>query len=269
MDKPSDIVIGAALLHETLQHLRGMSFDPNHAEVAETANLMISILPRRDGNAEGRFRVLVSVHVYGHRRVDWTRMKLRLLPTAGTGVASFAAAQFVTLNASGQITIGDLPLARYRIAAALDLPNVITSGADLPIAVGYLDSETDPARTDTSSLVAAVCGQSGDALRIWDVARSRCWGEIGGFDVKLAGVSPTPGAPSLIVHGTDGSLWLVDLVEKRRICLRTAGANGEALVTANSDGTRILIGNIEDGIAVIDNNGIEIDAQEMEAGNNK
>ena len=253
------------LLRETSQQLRSLSFDPNHAALAETSNLMISILPRRDENDPERFKALVSVHVYGHRRVEWSRLKVRLLSAETDSVTSLAAARYVSLNPTGQAVFGDLPLGRYRVAAKLDLPNVVVLEDDIKRAVGYADGgvgfSDDGApsvRPDTVGLIATICGEAGDTVRIWDIAGERCLGEIQSFGVNLLSATRLHDTPHLLVRGEDASLWVTDLSGGHRFCLRFSATAHDGLVAINLDGSRIAISDAEGIATVCDRDGDEI-----------
>lgn len=256
----TNAVTGARFLQAAAREVRQLRFDPNHAALAETPDMMITVLPRRDTDDAQNFRALVSMHVYGHRRVDWPRLQLRLLPAGSGSVASLGAARYVALNAGGHAVFENLPLAAYRVAAKLELPNVISLETDVRRAVGYADARVGGARVDSAGLVAIVCGDAGDVVRLWDVTGEACLGEITTFGVPLLRVSCIAGAPRLLVHGADGSVWLTDLDGVPRLHFLPAELGRGGLVAASHDGSKLLLCDNEGSTSVRDGDG-EILAQ--------
>jgi len=105
---------GRQVIEETSQLLRQMRFSQNQGAYAEGQHVAVSVDPRWNEDNE-TVRVLISCYAFGHRRVDWVRLPVHVLPEGkGAGVQAI-----VRLDGRGQAVIPKLPLGEYRLSLRL------------------------------------------------------------------------------------------------------------------------------------------------------
>jgi hypothetical protein len=105
---------GRQVIEEADRLLRQMRFSQNHGAYAEGQHVAVSVDPRWNEGDE-TFRVLISCYAFGHRRVDWAKLPVHVLPEGGgTGVHAL-----IRLDVRGQATIPRLPPGEYRLSLRL------------------------------------------------------------------------------------------------------------------------------------------------------
>jgi hypothetical protein len=102
---------GQTVIAEAAQLLRQMRFSQNQGAYAEGQQVAVSVDPRWNDDNE-TIRVLITCYAFGHRRVDWAKLPVHVLPEGGgTGVYAI-----VRLDTRGQAMIPRLPPGQYRLA---------------------------------------------------------------------------------------------------------------------------------------------------------
>jgi len=110
-EQQPDMPRGQQVIEETARLLRQMRFSQSQGGHAEGQHVAVSVDPRwNEGNET--IRVLISCYAFGHRRVDWARLPVHVLP-AGKGAGVHA---IVRLDARGQTVIPRLPPGEYRLS---------------------------------------------------------------------------------------------------------------------------------------------------------
>src|SRR3989442_14355703 len=105
---------GWQVIEEAAWLLRQMRFSQHHGAYAEGQQVAISIDPRWNTDNE-TIHVLITCYAFAHRRADWAKLPLHILPEGGrAGVYTIAR-----LNRRGQVVIPRLPAGEYRISLRL------------------------------------------------------------------------------------------------------------------------------------------------------
>ena len=105
---------GRQVIEEAAWLLRQMRFSQHHGAYAEGQQVAISIDPRWNTDNE-TLHVLITCYAFAHRRADWAKLPMHILPEGGrAGVYAIAR-----LNARGQVVIPRLPAGEYRLSLRL------------------------------------------------------------------------------------------------------------------------------------------------------
>ena len=104
---------GQTVVNEAAALLQELQFSAQRGAYAEGEHVAVSVDPRWNTGNDS-IRVLISCSAFGHRRVAWDKLPVRITPDATDGMSALAR-----LNARGQALVPNLPLGDYHLSLRL------------------------------------------------------------------------------------------------------------------------------------------------------